>query len=364
MKKMLCILLVAILVFAAARLQISARGKYSRLLLLGDSITYGYGLGGTRDTCTSYGNHLAKHLGTSGKNFMNAAVNGHTSADLLGLLPSLAGDIAAADLIVVSIGGNDLLAILWDAVRAVSGGPPVYTEVAEALNDPEYIGSLARQISVQTITDAIICYTENLERIVGFIRAKNPGAVVIFLAQYDPASGAGFPEEVSAVTAGSIMLLNAAMREVVASGGCVWLDIHSAFVGKGPEWTFINEGDIHPNATGHYMIYRFIVEYLETGLQPGETAPVTDESLATTISDTKPPDTTPHATTTVRETTTAPATRLPTAGEGGAIDREIKRCGCKGSVSLSRAFACILCFVMPAWRKPKNRSLIRLLRGR
>ena len=120
MKKALCTLLVALRALSVFTLRISAQVKYSRLLLLGDSITFGYGLEGTRDK--SYGNLLAGHFCIHGRNFKNAAVNGHTSADLLALLPTLAGDIADADLIVVSIGGNDLLAILWDAVRRSRAG--------------------------------------------------------------------------------------------------------------------------------------------------------------------------------------------------------------------------------------------------
>ena len=181
--------------------------------------------------------------------------------------------------------------------------------------------------------------------------------MVIFLAQYDPASGAGFPEEVSAIAEGSITLLNAAMREAVTSGGCVWLDIHSAFVGKGPEWTFINEGDIHPNATGHYMIYRFIVEYLETGLQPGETAPEPTAASDTTLPPNTAPDTTlPPELANVLETATVPATRAATAGKECGSEK-IRRRGCKGSVG--SGFAFILCALVLVIVKPKNPAAAR-----
>jgi lysophospholipase L1-like esterase len=332
MKKTLCILLAAILVFAAVGLQISAEGKYDRLLLLGDSITYGYGLEGTRDTCRSYGNLLGEYLGIRGENFKNAAVNGDTSADLLALLPSLAGDIGAADLIVITIGGNDLLAILWEAVAAVLGARPGNTELAVMLNNPEYIERLAQEITVQKITEAILGYTENLERIVGFIREKNPDGVAIFLAQYDPVSGAGFPEQVNSISGSAIMLLNAAMKETVTASDCVWLDIYSLFEGKGPEWTFIREGDIHPNATGHYMIFRHIVEYLESIPEPSETASGIAET--TTTSDTAA----------APETTTAPGTTAP-------ADEKTQRRGCKASAGPGYAFACLFCATLAALRK-------------
>ncbi|NLW73603.1 MAG: hypothetical protein GX057_01720 [Clostridiales bacterium] len=345
MKKILCTLLVAILILAAARLQISAGGKYSRLLLLGDSITYGYGLEGTRDTCNSYGNLLGEHLGIRGGNFKNAAVNGDTSADLLALLPSLAGEIESADLIVITIGGNDLLSILWEAVAAVLGAAwPGNTELAAMLNNPEYIERFARQITVQKITDAIIGYTANLERIVGFIREKNPCGMVIFLAQYDPVSGAGFPEEVSAMSESAIMLLNAAMSETVTKRNCVWLDIYSLFEGKGPEWTFIREGDIHPNATGHYMIFRYIADYLETYSEDSETTSGMTET------------TTLFGTSTALEATTMPGTTAPvdlTPADGEINHEKTKRRGCKVSAGPGYVFACLFCTTLATLRKKR-----------
>lgn len=275
MKKTVFFLLLAVIMTTAAVLPASAEADYKNLLLLGDSITYGYGLEGDRDSCPSYGNQLKNYLGITGSSFTNAAVNGDTSADLLALLPSLTDKVSDADLIVISIGGNDLLRLLWNAVTAVSGQGWTYNDVAAGLSDPAYVAKIAKYVTLEAITSAITGYAVNLALIVSFIRQNNPYAEVIFLAQYDPMSGAAALEDIGVITSGAISLLNAAMKSTTRTGDCIYLDIFTPFEGNGPEWTNITAGDIHPNKTGHGMIYKYIVNYLETGLQPDGTPAVT-----------------------------------------------------------------------------------------
>ena len=69
-------------------------GSVKSMLLLGDSITTGYGLAGYSPenpyTCPSYGNRLAADLGLeAGRTYVNRAVNGDRSGDLLSLLTEL-----------------------------------------------------------------------------------------------------------------------------------------------------------------------------------------------------------------------------------------------------------------------------------
>ncbi|MBO7375702.1 MAG: hypothetical protein J6V01_01260, partial [Clostridia bacterium] len=104
----------------------SASGEYSRLLVLGDSISTGYGLPdySTADPylCQSYGNRLAEAIGLkSRQTYITRAVNGDRSADLLALLPTIKNDVSASDLIVISIGGNDLLRSISEIASAIAG---------------------------------------------------------------------------------------------------------------------------------------------------------------------------------------------------------------------------------------------------
>ncbi len=294
----------------------SAKSSYKNLLLLGDSITYGYGLEGDRDVSASYGNLLRDYLGIGDADFTNAAVNGYRSADLAALLPLIEDKVASADIIVISIGGNDLLEILWRAVSEVVGDRWSYAELVTRIDDPEFIGELSERIKPETITGAIVDYSANLALIVNYIRKANGGAEVIFLSQYDPTSGAGMPEEVEAVGSGAIALLNLAMESIVTEGGCTYLDIHTPFKGKARLWTNITDGDIHPNKTGHEMIYLYIINFLETGPHPALTS---DSNLET-------------------EPTFLPSSDMPESDTDGVPTKTKKR-GCGGSVA---GFALVL----------------------
>lgn len=101
--------------FAALSVSASAEKKYESMLVVGDSISTGYGLenytpGGSPYECRSYCNILAESLELKGgESYINRAVNGYTSSDLLALIPSLKEQVAKSDLVVISIGGNDLL---------------------------------------------------------------------------------------------------------------------------------------------------------------------------------------------------------------------------------------------------------------
>ena len=88
-------------------------GNPEFMLAIGDSITTGFGLEGYDEldpyTCNSYTNLIANALSLNGKDtYINKAVNGATSADVLAYLPDIANYLGYADLIVVTVGGNDL----------------------------------------------------------------------------------------------------------------------------------------------------------------------------------------------------------------------------------------------------------------
>lgn len=75
-------------------------------LVLGDSIAYGSGLTNPKEAC--YGKIVAD---TNGYDYVNHSVPGHTTADLINRLKDeeVTADIEKADIINISIGGNDFL---------------------------------------------------------------------------------------------------------------------------------------------------------------------------------------------------------------------------------------------------------------
>ena len=96
------------------------------MLFLGDSIATGYGLegyNGGKENCESYANMLADKYANQLKgkcktSMKNSAIDGQTSGELLSGLHNgiYDEDLRNSDAIIISIGGNDLLTVLWDFV--------------------------------------------------------------------------------------------------------------------------------------------------------------------------------------------------------------------------------------------------------
>ena len=105
-KRILPAVVTAVLLASCVLPIMAASDKYTNLLVLGDSISTGYGLPGDVSTRQNYSNLLAKKIAAD--SVKNYAVDGATSSDLLSLLTSNAKLLQDKDLILMSIGGNDL----------------------------------------------------------------------------------------------------------------------------------------------------------------------------------------------------------------------------------------------------------------
>ncbi|MBQ9079906.1 MAG: hypothetical protein IJY27_02430 [Clostridia bacterium] len=316
MKKILSIALVLVMLMSVAVMGVSAATPYEEVLLLGDSITYGYGLEGGRDNSASYGNLLRQYLDIPLLSFKNAAVNGDTSSDLLALLPSLEQDVKDADLIVVTIGGNDLLGLIWEAGAAVLGSAfSSYAQIIDIMNDPALLAQMTEQLTLSKISNAIVKYTTNLAAIVSFIRSNNSDAEVIFLAQYDPMYGVEGIEALSTLSGSAITMLNSSMKTQAELGGCTYLDIYTPFLGHAMEWTFILSADIHPNAEGHRQIFNILKEYLDGKNTDTTVSDTTTSSPVTTTTPAETTTTVPLETTPVSEVTTPAVTEPVTSPE-------------------------------------------------
>lgn len=350
MKRIICALLALTMITAIACVTAGAADKPEKLLLLGDSITYGYGLEGGRDTCASYGNRLRDYLDISVNDFKNASVNGDTSADLLALLPSLTQDIKAADMIVITIGGNDLLGLIWEAGRAVLGEAfTSYGDVLDIIADPAKSIKLAEQMTTEKISAAVVKYTTNLSGIMSYIRSNNPTAEVLLLAQYDPMSGVEGLEPLSTLANTAINMINTVMKAQAATGACKYIDVYTPFVNHGADWTNIMMADIHPNYLGHEMIFNIIKENLDYAPEEETTTPVPVETTTPHEPVTSPEPVEPETTVPDgADTTEEPAGTTVEQGDAPAavttvpdIAEPDKQGGCGGSLAALSVLATV-----------------------
>ncbi len=110
MKKILSFIMSAAMAFSSiAVADVSAEGeKVENMVIFGDSIARGYGL--DPETEYTYGQICADYLGCNVENY---AVDGLDTAELCSMLERLSDErkqaVSAADVVVISIGGNDII---------------------------------------------------------------------------------------------------------------------------------------------------------------------------------------------------------------------------------------------------------------
>jgi len=246
-----------------------------------------------------------------------------------------------------------MLGIIWAASAAIGG---VSENIFANLKDPVYVAKFLEQITMDVITNTIIEYSVNMAGIVSYIRANNPDARVLFLAQYDPMSGLELGP-LGQITAAALKMLNIQMKESVEAGGCEYVDVHTPFEGKGAQWTNMLSADIHPNQLGHDKIFEIVAKYLADTAADSEESetqlPVTDAPVETTdapVEDTEAPSETVNST----PETDAPETEAPKT-EAPVDDDKSGEKGCRSSLIGGEALLAALAAGAVVLKKKRNK---------
>ena len=241
MKKIVAVLLAAAFfvifpgVFAHA---VEARAV--RFVVLGDSIAAGAML---RSKSDAYASLVA---GAKGYGLRNLAVNGYNSADLREMVTrdeAAREEIARADIIAVSIGGNDMLHT-GDILGSLALGMLGDYEALEPIMGPVFAGN-----------------RENLAAIVTELRALNPEARLIVQTLYNPA----FPlPSLREAYGRGVEIINKSIYDYLEQnpGAFEIADVYSAFEGRGGLVFF---DMTHPSKAGHAVIAAVL-----TGVIDGE----------------------------------------------------------------------------------------------
>ncbi len=197
------------------------------MLALGDSVT-----SGSTCDCTAFPQLVADELARREGHdvgVVNEGIDGLTAADLVELVSSddgadVRGAIADADLVVVTIGANDVVA-------DTAAGPATAQAVGSVLT---MIGRLA------------------------------PGARVVVTTYWnvDVDGGAAVPDAAERARSDALTrAFNADLAAVARARGAAVVDLYAPFKGDGsrdPGPLLLQDGD-HPNAAGHQAIAAAIV---------------------------------------------------------------------------------------------------------
>ncbi len=245
------------------------------ILFLGDSIATGYGLEGYnngKENCTSYANILAdeyaKELtGKCETSMKNSAIDGQTSSELLkGLNDGIYDlDLKNADAVIISIGGNDLLTVLWDFIAndlhinfndSYADNQQSNFDITQIIKSVTSLGS--------RIDDNLSEFNSNLAQIAKCIKEKTNGTLII-QTLYNPFDQFD-QEQVKEFIAGKIKTLNSyiELHKNDSDSQYIVADVYSQFYGKGNELTRINLMDIHPNQQGHDVIAQCVDKTIRT----------------------------------------------------------------------------------------------------
>lgn len=188
-KRALCLVLVVLTLFCFCPVSIFAADK-GTYLALGDSITTGYGL---EDAGTeAFPVLLTEALGEEVDSLVNKAVNGDTAVQLLAHLSEEAYREAVRDakLITVTVGGNDLMALLYAFLADALGmSAEEVRAILEAGEDMETLTLAAEAInngSFAPTEEEIGAVIDNITKIVAEIKALNADAVIVIATQYHP----------------------------------------------------------------------------------------------------------------------------------------------------------------------------------
>ena len=228
MKKVICLFLSACLLFACVLPAFAEEAPH--YVVLGDSIAQGYGVYNRGDA--AYGRIVAD---TNGYTYANYGVNGLRSWDLIELLKrdDVAADVAKADIISLSIGGNDYLQ---------QNLPRIFAEVA--------------QDNYKIVNDIQDNFREYFAEIIDLLKAANPDAALFVQTLYNPRFDAlrdfyGLATD----------RINAVITEYLAANPGAFYLVDTVPVMEGhPEYIAVDT--VHPSAVGNEALARLVLQRL------------------------------------------------------------------------------------------------------
>ena len=248
---------------------------------LGDSIASGYALNDPKRKC--YGALFAAMCG-SGCDYRNYAVKGHETGDLLRVLRGI--DISDADLVTVSIGGNNVLNAAAERffLFFADFGVGIFAEYAKTLvglGDKDRVDRFFAALREALDDDLLRAQVKKgiektkteLPAVLKTLREKAPHAFIVIQTVYNPYKGMSidipgiFHKDVSALLDEFVRSLNRVITVTAEEYGCEVLDVYTEFersskdlLNAQTEFAIGKPIDLdpHPNAYGHELIARML----------------------------------------------------------------------------------------------------------
>ena len=247
-----------------------------KMVFLGDSIAAGYGLEGYDKAdlyhCDSYANILCSDYtellkDECGHTMINDAVSGDTSQDLIDLLESgeLDDDLKDSDAVVVSIGGNDVLHIIFGAAETLGWDEEKGDFDFSRVDIKKALSALTSMSD--DIDEALKGYETNLVTITDLLHEKTDGEIYV-QPLFDPVEYFKDWKMLVDYADEKIDDFNKIVKDGAEKDGVhnyTVIDVGNQFEGRNSQLTNMADYDIHPNADGHKVIAETVDKELRKG---------------------------------------------------------------------------------------------------
>ena len=243
------------------------------MLVLGDSISTGYGLDGYMNSYVdSYCNRIAKTFNLNEGAYYNYAVDGFTSSNLVNQLDDekIVNAIKSSDTILITVGGNDILMPLYSLFDIVNNSinlndinqntfesySNLIAKLTTELEKPDF------QKKLQDSTNNFII---NFDIIINKIKSYSPNSNIYVQTVYNPFSGMIGFEKISSFCEKYLTQIN---QKIFSQNKIKVVDTYTAFKGKAMYLTNITALDIHPNFKGHKLISELVYQAIYPTPEP------------------------------------------------------------------------------------------------
>ncbi len=253
-----CVLLVPTALSAAGDSSVKTRS----ILVAGDAVSSGKGLSDRAGK--SYGSLVAAELGIGGGRYKNIASDFMSSGNMIDDLTYRQLEIEDADLMIISVGADDIMSIITSAIEMTSDGKMTYPRLLELAADPDYIKRLSDAIDHTAILNTAAKYWVNIGEIILGAERFNPEIRIVFLSIYNPLEGSQELAPLSELLTSPISLMNESLRDAADENGCHVIDLEAAFAGRAAQLTNLTSLDPSPNAEAHGLIADLLIDYIST----------------------------------------------------------------------------------------------------
>lgn len=207
-------------------------------LALGDSLTAGIGATETNYLRLSgFVPQLTSYLRETQPVYVeNHGIPGLTSGQLFRYVQEglgMTAKLAEADLITITIGGNDLLQLLTS--------------------------ELERQMDNEKLSEILQTYSQHIQKTFKHIRQVNPEVPIYILDLFSPF---GIDHPLHQISKQVVTSFNAQLNQLVETEENIYMvSVYPYFLHKEEELTHITKDDVHPNDQGYQVIFKAFQQY-------------------------------------------------------------------------------------------------------